>query len=124
MTKLIQYHDTLPPKQQAKLCNKYFKWLSTHDSVIGDVSFEYCVRHHLQFEGNHGTGRKPIDLYAIPIPINIHDDFHTPPMTWKDTGNAYVEYKHGVDVVELLKEIHREFEKKVDSFIVNSKVST
>ena len=109
MTRLIQYHDTLTPKNQQKLNNKYFKWLSTHDSVIGDVSFEYCIRHHLQFEGNHGTSLKPIDLYAIPIPKVMHNDFHLPPFTWKDTGNAYVEDKYGVNVVEILKGIHEEY---------------
>ena len=114
MTNLIRYYNTLPPKEQRKLCNKYFKWLSTHDSAIGDVSFQYCIRHHLQFEGNHGTSCRPIHLYAIPIPQAIHDNFHLPPMTWKDTKNAYVEKLYGIDVVEVLKEIHSEYEKVLD----------
>jgi len=113
MTPLIRYHKTLPPTDQKKLNNKYFKWLSTHDSVIGDVSFEYCIRHHLLFKDNHGRGIKPIHLYAIPIPEKMHNDFHLPPMMWEDTGNAYVELKYDVDIVDVLTEIHREFEKVV-----------
>jgi len=112
MTSLIKYHNTLSPREQQKLNNKYFKWLSTHDSVIGEASFEYCIRHHLLFKGTRGMSKKPIHLYAIPIRTMIHDDFHKPPMTWKDTGNKYVEHKHNVNVVDLLKEIHEEFERK------------
>ena len=62
------------PKTQVFRSRKYLKWLIKNHQLVG--GYGDIVYHHLKCFKNGGTGIKPPDNDAIPIPDSTHKSIH------------------------------------------------
>ena len=101
MTNLIEHYKTLPKVEQKKLNAEYYEWVS-HLPCCLSGSQLVGRPHHLRYAGYCGVGQKPPHVFCVPITYINHTLIHT-------KGIKAVEKMYGVNVVEILNELHERF---------------
>lgn len=116
MTKLIDYHSKLTEEQQKRLERDYHLWVATQPCCVTG-SKNVGIPHHIRLLGYHnnlshkenslkkqrlcGTGKKPIDLWEIPVTNTIHAEI--------EHGQKSFETAHRVVLVQLLAMVHQRY---------------
>jgi len=84
MTRLIEYFDSLnkilDKKERQRILRIYNKWIECQtESIIDGIYCEYedgDIPHHLKVVGYFGMGKRPNDLFRVPIRKDQHHKHH------------------------------------------------
>ena len=99
-TKLTDIYEKVDKKEKRRIDKLYREWVQDLPSALtGIIITGYA--HHIRTNNNAGTGKKPADIYMIPLTNAEHD-------LWHRNGNIWIE-DHFIDINETMNRLHDRF---------------